>query len=47
VAEVLALPSVTTRRVLEDLTAYGLIERRAQGQGRADLWAVRNWESEL
>jgi hypothetical protein len=47
VAEVLALPSVTTRRVLEDLTAYGLIERRVQGQGKADLWAVRDWEAEL
>jgi bifunctional DNA primase/polymerase-like protein len=47
VAEILALPSVTTRRVLEDLTAYGLIERRTQGQGKADLWAVRNWEAEL
>jgi hypothetical protein len=47
VAEVLALPSVTTRRVLEDLTAYGLIERRTQGQGRADLWAVKDWEAEL
>jgi hypothetical protein len=46
VAEVLALPSVTTRRVLEDLTAYGLIERRTQGQGRADLWAARDWERE-
>jgi hypothetical protein len=47
IAEVLALPSVTTRRVLEDLTAYGLIERRAQGQGKADLWAARDWEREL
>ena len=47
VAKVLALPSVTTRRVLEDLTAYGLIERRTQGQGKADLWAARDWESEL
>jgi len=47
VAEVLALPSITTRRVLEDLTAYGLIERRTQGQGKADLWAARDWESEL
>jgi hypothetical protein len=47
IAEVLALPSVTTRRVLEDLTAYGLIERRTQGQGKADLWAARDWEAEL
>jgi len=47
IAEILALPSVTTRRVLEDLTAYGLIERRAQGQGKADLWAARDWEAEL
>jgi Bifunctional DNA primase/polymerase, N-terminal len=47
VAEVLALPSNTTRRVLEDLTAYGLIERRSQGQGKADLWAARDWEAKL
>jgi hypothetical protein len=47
VAGALALPSITVRRVLEDLTAYGLIERRAHGQGKAHLWAVRDWEDEL
>jgi hypothetical protein len=45
-AKVLALPSVTTRRVLEDLTSYGLIERRPQGQGKADLWCALPWDED-
>ena len=40
VAEVLGLPSNTVRRVLEDLTAYSLLERNSQGQGKPDLWAA-------
>jgi hypothetical protein len=40
VAKQLALPTVTVRRALEDLTAYGLVERTSQGQGNADLWSV-------
>jgi hypothetical protein len=40
VAEETGLPTVTTRRVLEDLAAYGLIKRIVQGQGKADLWVV-------
>jgi hypothetical protein len=40
VAKAIGLPTVTTRRVLEDLVAYGLIERVVQGQGKADLWAI-------
>ena len=47
VAQVLALPTTTTRRILEELTAYGLIERRPQGQGKADLWALTNWQAEI
>jgi hypothetical protein len=46
VAIELGLPTTTVRRVLEDLTAYGLITRRSQGQGKADLWDRANWETE-
>jgi hypothetical protein len=38
VARALGLPTNTVRRALEDLTAYGLVERIGQGQGKADLW---------
>jgi hypothetical protein len=34
------LPTKTTRRALEELEAYGLIERVSQGQGKASLWQV-------
>ena len=47
VAEALRLPSVTVRRMLEDLAAYDLIERKGQGQGKADQWRARTWENEL
>ena len=47
IAEALALPTSTVRRVLEELAAYGLIDRRPQGQGKADLWAALDWEREL
>jgi hypothetical protein len=46
VAKELGLPTMTTRRILEDLAAYGLIERKPQGQGKADHWARRPWEEE-
>jgi hypothetical protein len=36
----LGLPTVTVRRALEDLAAYRLVERRAQGQGKADRWSA-------
>jgi hypothetical protein len=42
----LGLPTITAKRILEDLTAYGLIERFSQGQGKADLWARVPWEDE-
>jgi hypothetical protein len=29
----------TVRRVLQDLTAYGLLARQGQGEGNPDLWA--------
>jgi hypothetical protein len=38
VAKELGLPSNTVRRALEDLTAYGLVHRTSQGQGKPDLW---------
>jgi Bifunctional DNA primase/polymerase, N-terminal len=41
VARHLSLPTNTVRRVLEDLAAYDLLERVAQGSGRADLWAAK------
>jgi hypothetical protein len=34
VAIALGLPTVTVRRVLEDLAAYGLIERQTMGKER-------------
>jgi DNA-binding IclR family transcriptional regulator len=46
VAKELGLPTNTARRILEDLTAYGLIERKSQGQGNADNWARLAWEEE-
>src|SRR5262249_22738008 len=46
IAQAMGLPTNTVRRILEDLTAYGLVERRPQGQGKADLWAPARWEEE-
>jgi Bifunctional DNA primase/polymerase, N-terminal len=45
VAVELGLPTNTARRVLEDLTAYRLLERRSLGQGHADKWVRANWEA--
>jgi hypothetical protein len=47
IAEALALPTNTIRRVLEELAVYGLIERRPQEKGKADQWAALDWESAL
>jgi hypothetical protein len=44
IAKVMGLPTITTRRVLEDLTAYGLIERLPQGKGKPDKWVKMAWE---
>jgi hypothetical protein len=38
VGESIHLPTITARRVLEDLAAYGLVERISQGPGQPDLW---------
>ena len=38
VATRIRLPTVTTRRVLEDLFGYGLCEYVSRGQGKADQW---------
>jgi hypothetical protein len=46
VAVKLGLPTSTARRVLEDLTAYRLLERRSLGQGHADEWLRAPWEAE-
>jgi hypothetical protein len=40
VAKHMDLPTVTVRRALEDLAAYGLVERTGQGQGKPDLWCA-------
>lgn len=40
VAERLGLPTSTTRRLLEDVTALGMAQRIKQGIGQADLWAL-------
>jgi hypothetical protein len=41
IAKALGLPTNTVRRALEDLTAYGLIDRITQGQGKPDLWHLK------
>jgi hypothetical protein len=46
VAVALGLPTITTRRILEELAAHGLIIRRSQGPGKADLWDAAPWEAE-
>jgi hypothetical protein len=43
VATNLGLPTTTTRRILEDLAAHGLISRHPQGQGKADRWKRTGW----
>jgi hypothetical protein len=44
VAEALALPTNTVRRVLEDLAAYSLSVRAGGGQGVADTWTAGRGE---
>ena len=41
IAKALDLPTVTVRRALEDMTAYGLTQRIIQGHGKPDLWNPR------
>ena len=40
IAAALGLPTVTVRRTLEELVAYGLVKRTSQGQGNPDLWSI-------
>jgi hypothetical protein len=42
----MGLPTVTVRRILEDLAAYGLIAREGKGLGKADEWIKADWEQE-
>ena len=43
VATQLGYPTPTTRRCLEDLAAHHVVERRSNGQGKADEWALSDW----
>jgi hypothetical protein len=38
IAKAVKLPTITARRVVEELVVYGLVERGTQGLGKADLW---------
>jgi hypothetical protein len=40
VGNAIGLPTNTARRVLEDLAAYGLVERESQGKGKPDIWTA-------
>jgi len=40
IAKTIQYPTNTTRRFLEDLTAFKLVSRDPQGQGKADLWGL-------
>jgi hypothetical protein len=42
-AEAVDYPRNTAGRALEDLMAHGLVKRRSQGQGKADLWTLTPW----
>jgi hypothetical protein len=46
VAIALDLPTSTTRRILEDLAAHGLVVRTSQGAGKPDLWDKSTWEAD-
>lgn len=43
IAAALDLPTTTTRRTLEDLTAHHLVKRHSQGKGNADTWELTEW----
>jgi hypothetical protein len=40
-ATAIGLPTSTTRRALEDLAAYGILERESGGQGNPDSWELK------
>jgi FaeA-like protein len=43
IAAALDYPTTTIRRTLEDLTAHKVLKRTSQGQGKDDLWQVKDW----
>ena len=43
IAAALDLPTTTTRRTLEDLTAHHLVKRFPAGSGTADTWELSEW----
>jgi hypothetical protein len=43
----LGYPTTTTRRTLEDMTCYGIIERESQGEGKADIWKLSRWTIDM
>jgi predicted ArsR family transcriptional regulator len=45
-AVAVATPTNTVRRALEDLTAYRLVTRTRQEQGKPDLWHAGEWTRE-
>ena len=47
IAGAIAHPTQTTRRALEDLAGHGMLERRARGPGKADIWCLSRWATEL
>jgi hypothetical protein len=42
----LGYPTVTTRRSLEDMACYHIIDRESQGKGKEDLWRLNQWTIE-
>lgn len=40
IAAALGLPTITVRRALEDLAAYGLVTREGHGKGNPDTWTA-------
>ena len=47
IATVVKTPTNTTRRAIEDLTCYALVDRETGGEGRADKWALSDLGREL
>jgi len=45
-ASLLGYPTTTTRRALEDLAAYRVLQRHAEGPGHADEWEPTDWAVE-
>jgi hypothetical protein len=43
IAGAIRYPTTTTRRALEDLAAFEVLDRRVGGTGEADQWAVTDW----